>query len=184
MCFKIGGFTSGDLFCWRYHDDVAVLAHVQAFRRHHDVECLVPRHIAQAQRNAALNRVGDDDVLARCLSQKLQYGACLDILEIQGQTLTVVFFSLGKQARLSRCCLGCRIDFDRKFVVRLICKLLILALRGNYDSRVRVCAQSIDCSHRRGEIHNVKSTHELGRQARVFEYCNDAAAFLPNINRR
>ena len=80
------GLLPGGQFLGRRDDDyVAVAAHVQALRRQNDVEDLIPRHIAQLQRNVALYRIADDDVHAAGLGQQLQHGARCDVLEIQRQ---------------------------------------------------------------------------------------------------
>ena len=136
-------------------NDVAVLAHVEAFRGHHDIESLVPRHIAQAQRYVALHRVRNNDIAAGRFCQKLQYGARFNVLEVQRQALTFVFLGLRKQVRTFVCGLRCGVDLDRKLVVRLIGKLLILAIRRNNDARIQVGTQSIDRGDRGREVHNI-----------------------------
>ncbi len=65
-------------------------AHVEALGAQHDVERLVPRHVLQAQRDVALHRVADDDVLAADVGQQLQHRARLDVLEVQRQALALV----------------------------------------------------------------------------------------------
>ena len=90
--FEVRCFTSCNFLGRRNHDDVAVLAHIQTFSRHYDVECLIPWNVAQAQGHITLDRVGNYDVLSGRLGQQLQYSACLDVLEVQRQALTFVFF--------------------------------------------------------------------------------------------
>jgi hypothetical protein len=71
---------------------LSVLALVEALGAQHDVERLVPGHVLQAQRDAARDRVADDDVLAARVGEQLQHGAGLDVLEVQRQRSPVYCF--------------------------------------------------------------------------------------------
>ena len=56
---QLGLLARGELFGRRHDDDVVVAALVEALGAQDDVERLVPRHVLQAQRDAALHRVAD-----------------------------------------------------------------------------------------------------------------------------
>ena len=76
--FELGLLAGGDFLGGSNDDDVAVAPHVEALRRHDDVERLVPRDVLQPQRHAALHRVADDDVEPAEVGDELQHGARLD----------------------------------------------------------------------------------------------------------
>ncbi len=88
--FELGLLACRDFLGRGNDDDVAVAAHVEALGRHDDVERLVPRHVLQPQRHAALHRVADDDVEAAEVGNELQDGARLEILEVQREALARV----------------------------------------------------------------------------------------------
>ena len=85
--FELGLLARGDLLGRGDDDDVAVAPHVETLRRHDDVEGLIPRHVLQPQRHAALHGVADDDVEAAEVGNELQNGARLEILEVQREPL-------------------------------------------------------------------------------------------------
>ena len=97
--FELGLLARRDLLGGRDDDDVAVAPHVEALRRHDDVEGLIPRHVLQSQRHAALDRVADDDVEAAEVGDELQNGARLEVLEVQREALAGVLAILVEDAR-------------------------------------------------------------------------------------
>ena len=98
--FEVGLFTCGDLVCRRNDDYAAVLAHVQPLGGEDDVEGLVPGYVLQTQGDIAGHAVGHDDVPAADISQQLQDGAGLDILEGQREPLARVLTIRTEQGRL------------------------------------------------------------------------------------
>ena len=81
--------------------------------------CLVPGHVLQAQRQAARNRVRHDNVATRDFGQYLQYGADLDVLEVERDALAEVFLVFAEQAALDRLVDDFR-DLDRESAIRLV----------------------------------------------------------------
>ena len=72
------------------NNHVAVLSHIEALGRHDNIERLIPGYVPQTQGYVTLNGIRDTTMLRPDVSaSKLQYRACLDILEVKGQTLAV-----------------------------------------------------------------------------------------------
>ncbi|MNM64789.1 hypothetical protein D3C81_762000 [compost metagenome] len=74
----------------RHKQHIALLVAGQALAAQHQIQRLVPRHVLQAQGDAALHRVAGDQVHTGVISQHLQHGAHLHILKVQRQRLTPV----------------------------------------------------------------------------------------------
>ncbi len=68
-------------------DHAAIASLVQALGTQHDVQCLVPRHVDQAQGHIALHRVGGHHVEVGLFGDQLQHGAHWHVLEIEGHRL-------------------------------------------------------------------------------------------------
>ena len=74
----------------------------------HHVQHLVPGHVLQAQREAAGDRIGYDDVLAAGVHDQLQQGAGLDVLEGQRHALAGVNRALRRPAHGPRAAAAAR----------------------------------------------------------------------------
>ncbi len=96
---------------------------IEALGLQHDVESLIPRHVLQADRHAALHRVVHHDVLAAGIREDLQQRAHFDVLERQADALAgehrLVFGGLRELAN--------RAHLDDVLVVRLVGELLVVA---------------------------------------------------------
>ena len=114
----------------------------------------------------------------------MQYSASFNVLEVQCQSLTFIFFGFREQRRTVFLSRSGWIDFDGEFVIRLIGKLLIFTVGRNYDARIEVRAQRINRRDRSSEVHNIETTHQLGRQACIFKHGDNATAFLADVDRR
>ena len=182
--FELGLLACGDLLGRRDDDDVAVAPHVETLGRHDDVERLIPRHVLQPQRHAALHGVADDDVEAAEVSNELQHRARLEILEVQGQPLAAVLAVLVEHTWRRSGLLRGRLELEGELIVGLIGDLVVVGGGRDDQPRVLVRAQGVDREHRRREIGDVEPTHQLLRQGRVLEVDHDSAAFLTNVHGR
>ena len=182
--FELRLFARGDLFGRRDDDDVAVTPHVEAFRRHDDIEGLIPRNVLQPQRDAALHRVADDDVEAAEVGDQLQHGARLEILEVQGQALAGVVAILVEYSRSYGRLFGRRLELESKLIVGLVRDLVVRGSSRHDQARVLVGAQRIDREDGRREVRDIQPAHELLRQRRVLEVDDDTAAFLADVDSR
>lgn len=118
-------FRRGDV------DHVAFPGACRGPRAHDDVERLVPRHVLQAQRDVALDRVADDDVLAARLGEQLQHRAGLDVPKL----------SVSRSPRYSflpriggRSGLGPLPQLEHVLAIALVAELLVVARRVDDDA--------------------------------------------------
>ena len=133
----------------RHDDDVALLALVESLGAQHDIQRLVPGHVLQAQRHAAVDRVADHDVLAAGVGQQLQHRARLDVLEVQRQPLAGVHRLL--VLRRPRSCAAAG-HFDHVLIVGLVGELLEVAGGVDDDARAVAGARDVEAGHRRAEV--------------------------------
>ena len=104
----------------------------------HDVERLIPRHVLQAQRDAALDGVADrrcSSLLKSAIS--CRDGARLDVLEVQREPLAGVLRDSGRTAGPSlRAAAPGGGELEREEVVGLVRHLVVLGCRRD-DQAVR-----------------------------------------------
>ena len=107
-----------------------------------DVQRLVPGDVLQAQRHAALDRVGHDDVLPAGVGQELQHRPHVDVLEVQRQALARVDLVLCRAtAAVAR---GRWLDLDHVLVVGLVGDLLEVAGRRHDEARAVADAHRVE----------------------------------------
>ena len=177
--------------CLRCDPDHAAFATlVQALGAQHDVQCLIPRHVDQAQRHAALHGVRGNQIQARLLGHQLQHGAHRHVLEVEGYRLAAIA-TLGHGSRglgqgigghrtggrwlLPRC------DLHHVFVATLVGQRLECTFRAEHQLRALAGGARIDALHRRGEILHVERTLQLGRQDRIADVDHDVTPLRTQI---
>ena len=98
------------------------MAHAEPLRFEDDVERLVPRHVLQAQRHIAVDRIRGHQIEPGKIGNQLQHRADLDVLEVQRQAFAgeaELFLLDGLTFAL-----GQRFELHGKFVACLIGHLL------------------------------------------------------------
>ncbi len=142
---EVGLLARRDFLGRRDDDHVAVAAHVETLGRHHDVERLVPRHVLQAQRDAAHDRVADHDVEAAEVGDELEHRARLEVLEVQREPVARVLAVLVVNARGRRGGLRRRrLELESEQVVGLVRDLVVLGRGAHDEPRVAIRAQRVD----------------------------------------
>ena len=180
--FELLLLLDGKLLARCDQNDVAVLAHVEALGLHDDVQCLIPRDILQAQRQAAGHGVAGDDVQAGEVGDHLQHRAHFDVLEVEREFFTLV---AGARAlrQLVRIFLD-RLDLDDESVVGLIGGVLPEALGLDDHPRVAALRKRVDADHGCREVTDVQATLEVARHCRLDEIDDQRLALLPDIDTR
>ena len=177
---ELGLLTRREFFGRRHDDDVVVAALVEALGAQHDVQRLVPRHVLQAQRDAALNRVGDDDVLAAGVREQLQHRAGFDVLEVQREALAGVDALLfGLLRRLAG-----RLHFDDVLVVGLVGELFEVAGGADGEAHAVADANHVEAGNRRGEIAGVIATRQVAGHFGAGKVHDDLVAELTQAGGR
>ena len=156
--FELLLFASRELFLRGDVNHVAFLALVEALGAQHDVERLVPGHVLQAQRDVALHRVADHDVLAAGLGQQLQHGARFDVLEIQCQALALEL----ALRRVDDGLLRLRPQLEHVIAVGLVGELVKIAGGGDDDASATDAVRHVERTHWRREIDDVVATCHVG----------------------
>jgi hypothetical protein len=175
-----GLLAIGQLFGGADDDHVVLHALVEALQLQHQVEHMVPGNAVDAQRDAALHRVGDEDVLAALVSNELQQRAGFDVLEVGAHALARVdglFFggSLGHAARL---------HLDHVLVVGLVGQLLEITGGRQHHLRAGWRAQRVEAADGRGEVGNVEAALQVLRQVGADEVHEHLVALLVQVDRR
>ena len=153
----------GQLFLRRDDDDVVLLALVEALGAQHDVQRLVPRHVLQAQRHVAADRIADHDVLAAGIRQQLQHGARLDVLEVQRQALAGVLRLVVLAPRRPCAAAAPRRRTDRRTGRRAARSRPSALMAMRVPLPTRVASKRAD---RRAEVAGVVAAHEVLRADR------------------
>ncbi len=178
--FELLLFLQRELLPRRDQHDIAVLAHVEAFRLHDDVERLVPRNVLQAQREAAAHRVARDDVEPGEVGDHLQHRPHLDVLEVERQLVALVALAraLHELVRI----LDDRLHFQDEPVVGLIRRVLPQALGLDDHPRVRALGERVDRDDGCAEILHVEPALEILRQRGLDEVDDERLALLPDVD--
>ena len=158
----------GDLPLWRDPDDVAVLALVQALGTQDDIQGLVPRHIDQADGDAAADAVRGHDVQTRNLCEQVQGRAHRNVLEIEGHALAGVDRSLARKTLLGLLDL-LRRDVDHVLVVGLVGRGLDAALDLHDHRAATRRRRGGDALDRRGEVAHVQGIGKFLRNDDMVE---------------
>ena len=139
---ELGLLAGRDLLGGGNDDHVPVAPHVEALRRHDDVERLIPRDVLQPQRHAALDGIADDDVETAEVGDELQNRTRLEILEVQREAVAGVLAILIEQPGRGRGLLDGRLELESELVVGLVRDLVVLGGSRHDEPRVAIGAQA------------------------------------------
>ena len=178
--FELLLFLDRKFLARRDQNDVAVLAHVETLGLHDDVQRLIPGNVLEPQCQATGHCVAGDDIQAGEIGYHLQYGAYLDVLEVERQLLALV---PGARAlrQLVRIFLN-RFDLDDEAVVGLVGRVLPEALGLDDHTGVAALRERVDADHRSGEIAYVEAALEVTRKRGLDEIDDQHLALLPDID--
>ncbi len=172
-------FAGGNLIGRRHQQHVTDLSFVQALGFQHQVQRLIPRHVLQAQGNAALHRVAGHQIEVGEIGDQLQHRAHVNVLEVQRELFTGVGKTLG--VALLQVVYGHRADADGQLVVGLIGRVIERAAGLNADGRPVSRGAGVDELHRRGEILDVQTDPQRFRQLGPGETDDNPAIALLNV---
>ena len=85
---RVLAFTRSDFVSWRNEQHVPDLPLIQPLGFQNRVERLIPRHILQTKGDIATDGIAGNQVQVSKISDQLQYGTNINILEIQRQFFT------------------------------------------------------------------------------------------------
>ncbi len=179
--FQLLALAGGDLISRTDQQNVTDLALIQAFGLEHQIQRLVPRHVLQAQGDAALNGVAGDQIEVGEISDQLQHRTYVDVLEVQRQFLAGVDQFLRIAALLIF--VGQGTHADGQLVIGLVRGVIKRTGRLDGDAGLVTCGAGIDELHRGREILHVQAHAQRFRQLRFGEVNADLAPLLLNVGR-
>ncbi len=173
---KLLAFTCRDFISGRNEQYVTDLPLIQPFGFQNEVECLVPRHVLQTKGDVATDGIAGNQVQVSKISDQLEYGTNINILEVQRQ----LFTGIGKTVCLALIGLFfCkRLYADGQLVVCLVGEIIVSPSRLDGDTGTACLSGRVDKLHRRSEILDVEPNTQCFRQLRLGEHNADLSSLL------
>ncbi len=137
---------------------------------------MIPRHILQTKGDIATDGIAGNQVQVSKISDQLQYGTNINILEIQRQFFT----GIGETVCLALIGLFfCkRLYADGQLIVCLVGEIIVSPSRLDGDTGTTCLSGRVDKLHRRSEILNVEPNTQCFRQLRLGEHNADLSSLL------
>ena len=170
-------FTRGNI------DDVAIAALIQALGLQNQVQRLIPRHVFQAQRDIAGDRVTGDDVQPGEFGNHLQHGAYFDVLEVERQLVALVL-RLAVQLVLAGTFHHGLAYFHHQLAFGLVGGEFPVTLRLNQYTAVAALIAGNHLVHRCGKVADIHALFQRTRQIGTHHVQHQVFAFTTDINRR
>ena len=174
-------FAGRQLVTRRNPDHVAVLALVEPLGLQNDVERLIPGHVLEAQREAALNGFAGDDVEVGEIGDHLQNRTHIDVLEVERELFALIALvaALHQLGRI----LDDALDLDHELIVALVGIVLPQSLRRDGHLYVATLLLGDHAGDRGAEIGDIEATTQRLRQVGLHQVDHEVGTLATDIDR-